>query len=664
MEHYDLRNCFLPDLSGLHVRIHQFRELLKLHLPALSNHLDVLQVEPAYVSQWFLSFFAVTCPLPMLFRIYDVIFAEGASATIMRVALSLMRKNEAKILSCAEFEDVMQLLLSRGLWDVYHYNADELVNDFVSLTGVVTCESLQNLEAGYRESQIVDTAIPSDVGSAASRFLGRLWAGSNSSTKSANLTPSPGLSAPSRPVSFLRRSPSKQSLASTLNSMEGSGSESMLSSSTDATSVSRDSAHTDGASIRAQSFISTKAPSNKDKNLHSQIEDLLMALSELQRDHTVLATQLQREREEREEDRTAVRSLLDRLRKNGGAEPVTCSESKISVETVMGMTMVTEELNLNDVVRDRATTVVEGSEVKEVSGLRINTEELASLLANVEDRFKSPIEKRRSSMLLTRSQLRDELNRSKEQLVIETSRSQELTRRISEQDQEVSNLRDQVRETQAYVRNSHQDRQRLEKQIYDLRHSRKSSQSTPDGSRENDIEWGVKSATTGGLRELKLARSNSQRSVATTYNKRTSSLYMPPPPNLKENDTPRASISSEHQWSSKPEAEAESDSLVLELVQAKTAEAVAKQEAEEAKLKLESLRKLLAGMQNVEKTGTSGHKPQPSIDRSLTGVPTKSSMPKIETPNPPASVPVTPAPTSGGGFWGWGKKAATSAEGR
>ena len=214
MEHYDLRNCFLPDLSGLHVRIHQFRELLKQHLPILSNHLDALQIEPAYVSQWFLSFFAVTCPLPMLFRIYDVIFAEGASETIMRVALSLMRKNEEKILACTEFEDVMQLLLSRGLWDCYHYNADEFVNDFVSLTGVVTHESLQALEQSYKESQATDVAATSEtVGSAAARFLGRLWAGSNASTKSTNL--SPGLTAPSRPVSFLRRSPSKQSIAST-----------------------------------------------------------------------------------------------------------------------------------------------------------------------------------------------------------------------------------------------------------------------------------------------------------------------------------------------------------------------------------------------------------------------------------------------------------------
>ncbi|KAK3048539.1 hypothetical protein LTS18_012927, partial [Coniosporium uncinatum] len=132
MEDYDLRSCFLPDLSGLHLRIYQFQKLLEQHLPTLSAHLRELQVEAVYLSQWFLSFFAVTCPLPMLFRIYDMIFAEGASETIMRVALSVMRKNERKILASNEFEEVMQLLLSRALWDPYGCNAksaDELVND-------------------------------------------------------------------------------------------------------------------------------------------------------------------------------------------------------------------------------------------------------------------------------------------------------------------------------------------------------------------------------------------------------------------------------------------------------------------------------------------------------------------------------------------------------
>ena len=104
MEHYDLRSCFLPDLSGLHLRIFQFQQLLSRHLPRLTAHLDELQIQPLYVSQWFLSFFAVTCPLPMLLRIYDIILTEGASETLMRVALSLMRRNSDKIMECTELE--------------------------------------------------------------------------------------------------------------------------------------------------------------------------------------------------------------------------------------------------------------------------------------------------------------------------------------------------------------------------------------------------------------------------------------------------------------------------------------------------------------------------------------------------------------------------------
>lgn len=68
MSDYDLRTSFTPDLYGLHVKIYQFRELVRDNLPALSGHLDDLQVDPSFASQWFLSFFAVTCPLPLLFR--------------------------------------------------------------------------------------------------------------------------------------------------------------------------------------------------------------------------------------------------------------------------------------------------------------------------------------------------------------------------------------------------------------------------------------------------------------------------------------------------------------------------------------------------------------------------------------------------------------------
>src|SRR5215469_11542221 len=290
MEDYDLRSCFLPDLSGLHLRIYQFQKLLYQHLPELAAHLNHLQVEGAYLSQWFLSFFATTCPLPMLFRIYDVIFAEGASETIMRVALSIMRRNERKLFGFTEFEDVMQLLLSRSLWDPYGMSAtsaDELVNDFCNFTSVVTHESLQSLETSFREEQNTESSgglsfLPS-VQAAASRFLGRrLWYSSTHTPSKSQSMLSPGAmgtgNGSSRPTSTLLRSPSKQSL-STLYSAEGSSDSSSSSTNTSVTemsAVSRESAadYVLLKSIKSPTEMdrSTKNTlSSKDKDMHQQV---------------------------------------------------------------------------------------------------------------------------------------------------------------------------------------------------------------------------------------------------------------------------------------------------------------------------------------------------------------------------------------------------------
>ena len=670
MEHYDLRSCFLPDLSGLHVRIYQFRELLKKHLPTLTSHLELLQIEPTYVSQWFLSFFAVTCPLPMLFRIYDVIFAEGASETIMRVALSVMRKNEEKILACTEFEDVMQLLLSRGLWDCYHYNADDFVNDFVSLTSVVTNESLQALKASYIESRALDaSASPSsDVGSAASRFLGRLWSASSASApKSATL--SPGLSAPSRPASFLRRSTSKQSIASTLNSTEGGSDSVMSSASTDATTMSRDSSNTDGSSVRAQSTRFTnivvpiaKSTTNNDKNLHGQIEDLLTALSEMQRDHAILATQLQKEREEREEDRHAVRSLLDGLRKKTGSETVNTAGSEGSLETITQLKEDNGERveaysqadGAAEVLHEGEVTVVREDLDGDPHGPEITCDDLSHLLETVEGRF-AKHDNRRSSMLQSKSQLRDELARSKEQLILEVSKSQELSRRLTEMEQEVLSLKEQVKDGHNHIRNGHQEKQRLEKQIHDLR-SKKTPVASPNAaSASSESEWPKRGSGHAGLRELKLGRTNSNSSQGPTFSKRTSSLNTQVP-NVKENDSP-TSLS---EASFTPPA-ADVDALVLELVQAKTAKAIAEQEAEEAKAKLETFRKLL-GMPNGDSLGHRSSPSQPNIEKSLTLGAFSSYMSRpseSKVTSPPVTTPSSS--TSTGGFWGgWGKRTVST----
>ncbi|KAI0013091.1 rab-GTPase-TBC domain-containing protein [Xylariaceae sp. FL0662B] len=623
MEHYDLRSCFLPDLSGLHVRIYQFRELLRQLLPTLSTHLDDLQVDPAYVSQWFLSFFAVTCPLPMLFRIYDVIFAEGASETIMRVALSLMRKNESRILACTELEDVMQLLLSRGLWDCYHYNADEFVYDFVSLSSVVTREKLAQLEQGCREEKIASAnpARTADVTTAASRFLGRLWATSTCSPKSATL--SPGLTAPLRPLSMLRRSPSKQSLASTLNSMEASSASVLSSASTDATTVSRDSSTADDSSLRESTPPVAKQQSTSyhaaDRNLHTQIEDLLTALSELQRNHALLATQLQREREERDEDRQAVRSLLDGLRRKAGGEPANVAENEDTSDVAQ------------DDKREEKDALTEG--------------ELSQLVDAVESRFRTQQEhhSRNSSISLqTKSELREELIRAKEHLTTEMSKSQHLNRRIEELGQEANTVREQLRESHAHVRNLHQDKQRLEKQVHTLRRTRVSAEtpgSTPESggwfsSATTSLTAGggnTSGSETNGLRELKLVRSKSTPNTQSPFGHRAASLA-------------RAQT--------EPVTSSEHDALVMELVQAKTAEAVARQEADEYKQKLETLRKA-CGLSPGDTPTSAPSTAMGMIGRLTTSISEASGGAKSPTAATASATTTTNSSGSGGGFWGW-----------
>ncbi|KAK1147521.1 hypothetical protein N8T08_000862 [Aspergillus melleus] len=564
MDHYDLRTCYLPDLSGLHLRVYQFQNLLSRLRPGLFAHLESLHVEPVYVSQWFLSFFAVSCPLPMLLRIYDVIFLEGACETLMRVALSLMQRNEKKILACAEFEDVMQLLLSRSLWDTYACHADDFVNDFVSLTSLVTKESLQALEASYNQSQGVPTGISfPQMQAAASRFLGRFWAGSgshNSMKQPFSLNPNHASTSAS-----IRRSASKQSMTSTLNSIE----------STSDASTAPTELSADVPKPRAKSTMSQ----NKDRDLHTQIEDLLMALSDLQRQHADLTRDLQHEREEREEDQQIAKAMLHHIKSDETAAP---------------------------------TELIGKAEERFVGTASPNQEE---------------------SIDQTKHQLRDDLNRWKEMHTVEAGRCLDLTRRMDEHEKENSSLREQLREARGRIQDGYRDRQRLERMVRELRSVRApTSTDTPPESYGSPTSEPGEGVTPPGLRELKLVRSNSQRSMSqrsasprSTFTKRSSSLGL------------QSVLATEN---NKPAGD---EALLLELVNAKTAEAVARQELEEVKAKMEGLRKQVAASQRAQS----------------------------QTPEPPSRSPsamgvhkvTTEPPATGGGFFsGWGRRAVSTSQ--
>jgi hypothetical protein len=646
MEDYDLRSCFLPNLSGLHLRIYQFKALLQQHVPVVAEHLDNLGVEGTAYSQWFLSFFAVTCPLPLLFRIYDVIFAEGASETIMRVALAVIRRNEKKLLEFTELEDAMRLLLSRQLWDPYGLGptaGDDLVNDFCDFTGVVTRESLQAIEADFKKAQSGESGgrgfFP-DVQSAASRFLGRLWSPSHGHTPSKAGVLAPGLSAPtpSRPISGLQRTPSKQSLV-TLGSTDGGSESSSQSVSTAMTELSRDSS-ADFASLKSLKSPDSVAGSSrltmasqKDNSLQNQIEDLLMACTELQREQNVLTAQLQKEKEDRQEDHAVFRSLVEYLKDN-----FTDDEEPSPIEPNTPL----EE----DPIRDLMGTVTK-------------------LVNRVETRL-SP-NNRRSSGYETKASLRASMAVLREQLQQESSRSRDLARQVHEKEEESARMKDELQRARTRIQSGHTKKQRLEKIVYDLRQAQRTgrsragsqsgSQTSPDISgppTRSDTASSETSTNSSGLRELRLMQSISNRS----------SGHTPPQPTYTKRVS---SLSSQAILATADHAPPDQDALLLELVNAKTAEAVAKQELEELKARFEAMRKMLNLSPTISQPPGEPLSLVSSRSSESTGTP-KSSTPIQITRSPDSAGPSishSAAPSWGataGGFFGWGKRSLSSTQ--
>ncbi|CAI4212592.1 unnamed protein product [Parascedosporium putredinis] len=557
-------------------------------------------VDPVFSKELARSFPVWTCSASLAYLVGPLLMHMPDKA-----AFCVLVRNEAKILACTRPEDVTQLLLSRSAWDSYHYNADEFVHDVISLSGQVEHDRLLYLETTYKQELLSrtessrgtahvgatsganvalrTTASEDNVNAAASRFLGRgsptrPLSSASASGRSANL--SPRLEAPSTPVAMLRRSTSKQSLASTLNSMEASSASVASSASTKATSVSSQSSSSDsikggrsstdiiagggssssdtitatGGSVVAASVPVSVTPAppaavsrsastagsnetekprynsntktSNEKYLNDQIEDLLTVLSELQRNQALLASQLKQEQAERAEDKEVVRVLVNRLR--AGAD----------------------------------------------------SSEAGAELGVVEQRFGIQEGQDGLSPLPSKMQLYEELTEAKEKLAAAVAESQQYSRRIYELDQEAAGLKQTVRESHAHVRTLHQDKQRLEKQVQQIRARPAASASNDAGGiRGRDTMTGGGGAdrrlsTVGsGLREFKLGRSGSPPSVPSAYSRRTSSLA----PSIS-GGAAAGNANNE-------------DVLLRELVQAKTAEAIAKEEAEDARRKLDAFRR-------------------------------------------------------------------------
>lgn len=117
MKDYGLREFFLYEMPGLHLRLYQFDRILEDTLPDVHIHLSRQGVRSSmFASQWFLTLFAYKFPLQIVLRIFDVIMTEGIES-MLRFAVGLIRRNASTILSL-EF-DALLAFLKDNIFDFY-----------------------------------------------------------------------------------------------------------------------------------------------------------------------------------------------------------------------------------------------------------------------------------------------------------------------------------------------------------------------------------------------------------------------------------------------------------------------------------------------------------------------------------------------------------------
>ncbi|TPX59646.1 hypothetical protein SpCBS45565_g07692 [Spizellomyces sp. 'palustris'] len=148
MKDYKLRELYTPQMVGLQLRLYQYDELLEEQFPAVAKHLEEQEVKSTmYASQWFMTMFAYRFPLSAVFRIMDVIFAEGVDA-MLRFAIALIKRNQDIILTL-DFENLLEFL-KNGLFDVYADNVVALIYDAASIR--ISKSRLDKLAAEHAEA--------------------------------------------------------------------------------------------------------------------------------------------------------------------------------------------------------------------------------------------------------------------------------------------------------------------------------------------------------------------------------------------------------------------------------------------------------------------------------------------------------------------------------
>ncbi|GFY54847.1 growth hormone-regulated TBC protein 1-A [Trichonephila inaurata madagascariensis] len=110
-----LPDFYTKEMTGLLTDIGVLEELIKAKVPQVHERMVQTGVSwSMYVSKWFICLFAEVLPIETVLRIWDCLFYEG-SKILLRVAVTLVIKNQDKILAAKNFVEITEVFKSLPL---------------------------------------------------------------------------------------------------------------------------------------------------------------------------------------------------------------------------------------------------------------------------------------------------------------------------------------------------------------------------------------------------------------------------------------------------------------------------------------------------------------------------------------------------------------------
>lgn len=117
---------YQQDLCGVHVDLCVFLALAREYFPRICGVCDTLMVPLApFALNWFLCFFSTSLPLEHCMALWDCVFMDGIHM-LQRVALTLLKLNERRIVSCTSSEQLLQVLSTLRANISDHFSSNQL----------------------------------------------------------------------------------------------------------------------------------------------------------------------------------------------------------------------------------------------------------------------------------------------------------------------------------------------------------------------------------------------------------------------------------------------------------------------------------------------------------------------------------------------------------